>query len=170
MVVCHADPKLGKQRRGDRAVVVQAGAVGFLPARVFKGALGRAAGVTEDRSLVALRARKTETAAQTVLLGDVPIHLGVDLIGRLPERQESEIVVGLRGRDDFLIRGRKIGKDLPRYVVDPVGRNDIARKRCPSLSASILQTGSGVVDLVSRVAAEVARPSPVRNALEGIFV
>src|SRR6266478_8094845 len=115
VVVGHADPELGKQRRADRAVVVQARTVGFLPTRVFEGALGRAPGVTEDRSLEAARFGETEAAAQAVFVRNVPIYLGVDLIGCLLEWQESEIIVSLRSRDEVLIGWRKKGKDLLRY-------------------------------------------------------
>ena len=71
--------------------------------------------------------------------------------------QQCEIIVGLGGRGERLIRRRQeLLQNLRRYRIDAVCRNDVSGERRPVLSRPVLRAGQRIVNLMPDVSAQVA--------------
>ena len=93
-----AEPGLGKERRREGVVIVQAAAVCSLVSVALKAAApaGAAEKRTKGRRLEGQNALPTVAAAKMIFLAEVVIQLDVVTVRRLAEGQVSYVVIGRR--------------------------------------------------------------------------
>src|SRR5579862_5472311 len=97
------EARLGDQRAGEYVIVVQALAIGLLDAGPLEGSIGVTARRTENGRLENHGTRETEPPAEAILSGNVVIHLVVDRIRGLGERERRIIIVSWRSRIEWLV-------------------------------------------------------------------
>src|SRR6266852_2526240 len=120
------DAELRDQGIREKAIVVQARAVGVLQAVALKVALRGPACGTEYGRLENGWTLEAESGAQAIFIGEVGIYFGIDEIRVFVERQESKIIVGgLR-----VNWGRQKANELCRNGVDQGRRDYVWATRC----------------------------------------
>src|SRR5690242_13461424 len=125
MVPPRANAKLSNQSIREKAIVIEAGAVGILKAGPFEIALRRPSSQTEYGSLENGRTLVAESRTQAIFIGDVRVHLAIDKICIFVEGQQSKVVIcaaaGSWGRQE----SHKFGGD----GINQGRRNDVGATR-----------------------------------------
>ncbi len=126
MVPPCTDAELSNQSIREKAIVVEADAIGVLKARSFKIALCWSAADTEYRRLENGWTLVAESRAQAIFIGNVGVHLTINKICIFVEGQQSKVVIGVAGTSCGRQKSHKFGGD----GINQGQRDDVRATAC----------------------------------------